>query len=139
MAESQSEEKQKSGFHDAGGSAGYISMDQAGVFAIRHATDNKHFYGSKYAHRNLTFEVIDAEEGEDNYYIRLSYRPCSPWSGLRGIELFTVNKIGTIEARQIIEEPADAESPPLFGSQIRFVIRTLKNSLRSFSQPSENQ
>ena len=139
MAGSYREDEHKFDFYDTGESIGYISMEQAEVLAIRHARDNKHFYGSRFANRDITWDVVDAEEGEEYYYIRISYRLLGQTTGSPGIELFTVDKTGAIEMRQIIEEPMVGEGPPLFGSQIAFAIRTLRNSVKSFTHPHENQ
>ena len=47
-------------FDSAGESLGYISLDQARVLALRHARDNPDFYGSRYARRELAWEVSSA-------------------------------------------------------------------------------
>ena len=47
------------------GVLGYISLEQARLHAIQHARDNQAFYGSRYARRELVWEVVGEEEGED--------------------------------------------------------------------------
>ena len=82
-----------------------ISLDQARVLAIRHARENKEFYGSRHSRRDLVWEVMGAEEGDDYYNVRLSYRPAGRFIGQPGEELFTIDKAGGIELRQLLSEP----------------------------------
>ncbi|MCH8206945.1 MAG: hypothetical protein IH956_08065, partial [Chloroflexi bacterium] len=84
---------------------GYISLEQARVLAIQHARDNRDFYGGRYRDRDLVWEVASADEGEDYYEIRLSYRPAGRFRGEPGLEQFTIDKTGSIELRQILDEP----------------------------------
>lgn len=126
-------------FNDWGESIEHVSMEEAQVLAIQHARDNKHFYGSKFSNRDITWDVVDVEEGEDYYYIRISYRLLANTTDSPGIELFTVGKTGTIEMRQIIEEPMAAAGSRLFGSQIAFTIQTLRNSVKSFAHSQNIQ
>ena len=79
-------------------------MDQARVLALRHAQDNRDFYG-RYADRELIWDELGAEESEDYYRVRLSYRPARRFWGEPGVELFTIDKAGPIELRQILSEP----------------------------------
>jgi hypothetical protein len=76
MAEEEAKkEKEKLEFTPEGEALGYISLDQARVLAMEHARDNREFYGPHYANRELVWEELSAEESEDYYRIRLSYRP----------------------------------------------------------------
>ena len=93
-------------FDSAGEERGYISLDQARVLAIRHARDNRDLYGRRYRGRELVWEVVSADEGEDYYDIRLSYRPAGKFKGAAGVEQFTIEKTGEIALRQILSEPA---------------------------------
>ena len=104
-----------------------VSPDQAGVLAIRHARENTDFYGRRYSKRELVWEVVGSEEGDDYYQVRLSYRPAGRFSGQPGIELFTIDKSGSIELRQLLEEPTESfrqlinESVQILGLRIPLV------------------
>ena len=91
---------------------GYISLEQARVLAIQHARDNRDFYGGRYAGRDLVWEIASADEGEDYYEIRLSYRPAGRFRGEPGVEQFTIDKTGNIELRQILDEPRATRGVP---------------------------
>ena len=110
MAEEESKkEEEKLEFTAEGEAIGYISLDQARVLALRHACDNTDFYGRRNANCDLAWDVLDEEEREDYYYIRRSYPPARGFRGEPGVELFTIDKAGPIEFRQILAEP-QAES-----------------------------
>ena len=91
-------------FDSAGHALGYISLDQARVLALRHAHDNPDIYGS-YTRHQLAWEVVEAEETEDYYEIKLSYRPALGFRGYPGLEQFFIDKAGPIELRRILAEP----------------------------------
>ena len=108
MAEARdNKEEGKLGFDSAGQAIGYISLDQARVVALRHARDNREFYGRRYSRGDLIWEVVSAEETEDYYEIKLSYRPARGFRGRSGVEQFTIDKAGSIEFRQILDEPVE--------------------------------
>ncbi len=92
-------------FTAEGEALGYISLEQARVLAMQHARDNRDFYGPAYSRINLVWEVIGQEEGEDYYDIRLSFRPAGRFRGEQGVEQFIIEKTGSIEIRQILDEP----------------------------------
>ena len=92
-------EEYKLEFTPEGETLDYISLDQARVLALRQARDNTDFYGHRYAWRDLTWDVLDEEEREDYYYLRLSFRPARGFQGEPGVELFTIDKAGPIELR----------------------------------------
>ena len=99
------EEEEKLEFTAEGEALGYISLDQARVLALRTARDEPDFYGPVYSQRNLIREVLESQEGEDYYQIRLSYRPADRFNGTAGAELFTIDKLGGIESRQLLAAP----------------------------------
>ena len=101
-------DEEKFELDSAGQALGYISLDQARVLALQYARDNREFYGRRYAQRDLVWEVISADETEDYYQVRLSWRPAGRFSGEPGVEQFTIDKTGPIEFRQI---PGDTYSP----------------------------
>jgi hypothetical protein len=92
-------------FDDAGEEVGYISLMQARVIAIRHAQDNPDIYPSKYAEVLLVWELLSAEVDDDYYHIKLSWRASGRFEGKPGVEEFIINKIGSIEIRQLLDEP----------------------------------
>ena len=50
-------------------------------------------------------KLLSADEGEDYYRVRVSYRPIRGFNGRPGVEIFTIDKAGPIESRQIISQP----------------------------------
>ena len=74
------EDEEKCDFTPEGEAVGYIGEEQARVLALRHARDNRVFYGRRYARQELS-----AEEGEDYYRIRLPYRPTGTFRGEPGV------------------------------------------------------
>ena len=92
-------------FTAEGEALGYISLDQARVLALRTARENTDFYGPTYSGREMILEGVSAEEGEDYYRVQVSYRPVEGFTGTPGVELFTIDKIGSIESRQLISAP----------------------------------
>ena len=100
------QEETKLDFDSAGEAAAYISLDQARALALQHARDNRDFYG-RYADRDLVWGLIGAEETEDHYEVRLSYRPSGNFRSA-GVEQFTIDKAGHIEFRQIVSQPQPA-------------------------------
>ena len=68
--------EEKLGGSDAGPSpSAYVSLQQARELAIRYAQENTSFYGPRYSGRQLTWEVVSAEEAAGNHRIQISYRP----------------------------------------------------------------
>ena len=98
-------------FTAEGESLGYISLEQARVLAMQHARDNQDFYGPAYSRINLVWEVTSQEEGEDYYDVRLSFRPSGRFRGEPGVEQFIIDKTGSIEIRQVLDEPSSLGQP----------------------------
>ncbi|MCH8207010.1 MAG: carboxypeptidase regulatory-like domain-containing protein, partial [Chloroflexi bacterium] len=111
MVEDEGKKEEKFDFDSAGEVPGYISLEQARVLAIEHARDNTDFYGPRYRNRRLVWEVVSAEEGEDFYEVRLSYRPAGRFRGTPGVEQFTIDKTGGVRIRQILDEPVPKGLP----------------------------
>jgi len=110
MVEDESkQEEEKLEFTREGETLGYISLDQARVLALQHARDNRDFYG-RYADRELVWEELSAEESEDYYRVRLSFRPARGFRGRSGVEQFTIDKTGPIELRQVVSEPRPSDT-----------------------------
>ena len=101
-------------FTREGEAASYVSLDQASVLGIQHARQNTDFYGSLYEGQEMLVEVIAAEEGEDYYHIRLSYRPARRFSGEPGLEQISIDKSSSAVAlRQIVSEPIRKRALPI--------------------------
>jgi len=96
-------QEEQSDSSSTGAARGNISLDQARVLALQHARDNRELYG-RYAEQELVWDVISAEEAQDYYEVRLSYRPRGNFR-TAGIEHFNIGKTGPIESRQIIRQP----------------------------------
>ena len=116
--------------------ASTISLDQARVVAIRHARENADFYGPRYSGRELVWEVQSSEEGEDYYQIRLSFRPARRFRGEPGVDLFTIDKTGSIELRQILDEPVESRrlvAPVIAGASLVGVVAVATVALALFT------
>ena len=104
MTDNNNEDK-RDRFDDFGEEVGgYISLEQARLVAIQHALDTPDFHGSQYSEIQLAWGVTEAHEGEDFYYITLSFRPSGRFSGDPGVEQFTIDKLGQIQLRQLVSE-----------------------------------
>ena len=90
----------------------YIGLDQARVQAIEHARDNTDFYGPEYQGIRFVWEVISAEESDEYYEIRLSFRPSGRYRGEPGIEQFIIDKSGDLRIRQLLDEPQAEPGTP---------------------------
>ena len=83
---------------------GQVSLEKARLQTVLFARQNTNVYGN-YQAVPLVWEVQTAEEQEEFYYIRLTWRPFSGFEGEPGLEEFIVDKAGTIEFRQVLSEP----------------------------------
>ena len=101
--------QEKFNFTAEGESLDYISLDEARVRAIEYARDHAEFYGPTYKGVNLVWESVSAEESEDHYEIRLSFRPSGRFQGEPGLEQFIFDKTGGLRIRQMLDEPKDVE------------------------------
>ncbi len=115
-------DEEKFDFTREGEVLGYIGVDQARVMTIRHARDNTDFYGPRYSGAALVWEVISEEQSEDYYDIRLSFRPAGRFRGRPGVEQFIIDKTGSIEVRQILDEPSRRRPPVLLLSVVGVVV-----------------
>ena len=112
MPEEEKKEEEKFEFDAAGESLAYISLDHARVLAIQQAQQNTAFYGNRYASQDLLWEELSAEEGEDYYRIRLSYRMARGFQGEPGVEQFTIDKPAPSSCGRSSANPAPpADSP----------------------------
>ncbi|MCH7605813.1 MAG: hypothetical protein IH962_01545 [Chloroflexi bacterium] len=85
--------------------SGYVSLDQARAIALDHARENRDIYGRRYRRKDLVWEVVNLEEREDAYRVRLTYQPSRGFRGEAGVEEYTIEKTGPVRSRQIISEP----------------------------------
>ena len=115
MAEEEKGEVEKFEFD----SAGHMSLDRARVLALQHARDNLHFYG-QCSGGEAVWAVLEAQETDDYYEIKLSFRPARNFRGVAGVELVTIDREGSIESRQILSEPRPSR---------RFVIGLLLSGI----------
>ena len=123
MAENQGDKPDKfDPFTREGETLGYISMDQARVLAIQHASQNTDFYGPRFSGRALAWQMVTQEETEDYYDIRLSYRPAGRFRGEPGLEQFTISKVGDVVLRQILDEPVPSKLPFMRFTAVGLVI-----------------
>ena len=105
MAENQGKEEEKFDLTREGEAVGYISLDEARLLAIEHAQGHTEFYGSTYVGVRLVWEVLSAEDREDYYEIKLSFRPPGRFHGQPGIDQFIFDKTGGLRVRQMLDEP----------------------------------
>ena len=106
MTSAQQPAEKRDTFDAAGEFAGYISLDQARVRAMRSARESPGEYGDRYADVPMAFEVEDESETEDHYVITLAFRPQGSWVGTPGREQFFIEKEGTVAHRQVLGLPA---------------------------------
>ena len=92
MAEDQGKEEEKFDFTAEGEAVGYISLEQAGVLAMRTASETPGEYGSSYQGMPMAFEVSAEQDTEDYYRVTLSFRPQGDFSGRPGQEQFSRKK-----------------------------------------------
>ncbi len=80
-------------------------MHQARDIALAHARENLDIYGRRYRWQELIWEVLNQEELEDAYHVRLSYQPARGFRGEPGVEQFTIDRTGPVRSRRIVSEP----------------------------------
>ncbi len=99
----QAEEQPQSQSGDLG--SGLISLDQARAIALDQARGNQDFYGRRYRRQDLVWNVVNQEEREDAYRIRITYQPARGFRGEAGVEEFTIDRQGSVQSRRIVSEP----------------------------------
>ena len=103
-------EEEKFEFDSMGEVAGYISLDEARVLAVRTAMETPGSYGRRFRGVQMVFEVVGENETEDHYVISLSFRPQDDFSGAPGQEQFFIVKEGAIAVRQVLSRPTPDEA-----------------------------
>jgi len=81
-----------------------LTLDQVLTLAFQYVRNNREIYG-RYASSEMVWALERADETENFYDIRLSYRPARGFRGRPGVERFIISKTGADEVRQIISEP----------------------------------
>ena len=107
MREEESKKEEKFEFTSEGEVIGYISLDQARVLALEQTRDKTNSYGDKKG-IELAWELLSADESEDYYDIKLSFKPAGQFQGEPGIEHIIFDKVGDLRVRQVLEEPIEA-------------------------------
>ena len=83
----------------------WISLEQAGVLAMRTAREAPGNYGRPFSGTRMVFDVTEREDGEDFYIISLSFRPEGDFAGTPGQEQFFIEKEGSVAVRQVRSLP----------------------------------
>ena len=86
-----------------GEATGYISLDQARALALQYAQDHREFYGN-ISEQELAWDALSAHETEHHFEVRLSFRSAGSFR-TAGVEQINIGKTGSIESRQIINQP----------------------------------
>ena len=121
MSEYEGAEENQIEFTPEGGTANYISLDQVLMLAFQHARNNREIYG-RFADAEIVWALDRAQETEDFYDVRLSYRPAPDFRGRPGVEQFIIPKTGGVEFRQIISEPRPNWLSPIVLSSVGVVL-----------------
>ena len=105
MAEEEKQEE-KFDFTAEGEALGFVTLDQARFVAMQTAPEEPGNYGPAWQTVPMVFEVINAEETEDDYSLILFFRPEGEFTGTPGREQFVFrNKIGQVAFRQVLNYP----------------------------------
>ena len=108
MAKDKGQEEENTGFTSDGD--GLLTLGDAGMLAIRIATDSPGDYGRGFRETTMVFEVVEAVEDGDYYNIVLSIRPQGNFVGWRGEEQFSIRNNGSIANRQVLSLPVKKRS-----------------------------
>ena len=123
MAEEEGKkEEEKLEFTPEGETLGYISLDQARIFAMRTARELPGEYGRRFRNVPLAFDVVETNETEDYYEVTLSLRPQGEFTGTAGREQFFIEKEEGIAHRQVLALPMTRRG---------FLSRNMRSSKRS--------
>ena len=122
MAEEGKRDEEKFDFTREGEALGYISLDQARVLAMQTARESPGAYGRRFSDVPMAFEVVEAEETEDYYEVKLSFRPEGQFVGTPGHEQFYIEKEGGVAVRQVMSLPGRERRFPLVPAAIATVV-----------------
>ncbi|SVB50861.1 uncharacterized protein METZ01_LOCUS203715, partial [marine metagenome] len=96
-------ERQEENGDSNSAATGYISLDQARALALQYSQDRREFYGN-ISEQELTWDALIAHEPEHGFEVRQSFRSVDSFRTV-GIEQINIGKTGSIESRQIINQP----------------------------------
>lgn len=96
-------ERQEENGDSNSAATGYICLDQARALALQYAQDHREFYGT-ISEQELTWDALSAHETEHGFEVRQSFRSVGSFR-TAGIEQINIGKTGSIESRQIINQP----------------------------------
>ena len=115
MAEGQGKkDEEKFDFTAQGEGTDYLTLDQARFVAMQTARETPGNYGPALQSVPMVFEVVDAEETEDDYSLTLTFRPEGEFAGTPGREQFVFrNKIGQVAFRQVLALPRPGRRIPV--------------------------
>ena len=84
MAEEEGKKNEKFDFTPQAEAVGFVTLDQARLIAIQRAQEESGNYGPSWQSVPMVFEVVDAEETEDDYSLSLSFHPEGEFTGTPG-------------------------------------------------------
>ena len=88
-----------------------LSLEAARLVALRQARQEKSVYAPQFQDIPLVWQVQESSEGDEFYYVTLTYRPSGNFDGSAGSEEFILSKTGTIEFRQVLTDPQEGVEP----------------------------
>ncbi len=89
---------------------GIITLARARLEAIRFAQRNTEMYAGEYRDQPLVWEVENATEDSEFFYVTLTHKPFAGFAGTPGREEFIIDKAGRIEFRQVLSDPVPEQS-----------------------------
>ncbi len=96
---------------NAADTSDHITLELARIRAVQFAQQNLELYSPELQAMRLVWEVTEATEGDEFFFIKVSYKPFENFTGTPGLEEFIVRKNGDIEFRQVLSPPIDAPPP----------------------------
>ncbi|MCH2536856.1 MAG: hypothetical protein MK128_05550 [Dehalococcoidia bacterium] len=118
MAEDEASKQGMLDFDGAGEARPHVSLERAKLLAMQTARDNRADYGRGFAKVRMNFQAVEHDEGEDYFFVTLSFRPEGDFRGTPGQERFVIEKEGAIAGRQVLSLPSG-------GVKRRFLWRPL--------------
>ena len=85
-------------------------MARARLAAVRFAQRNTEMYAREYRDQLLVWEVENATEDKEFFYVTLTHKPFTGFTGIPGREEFIIGKTGKIEFRQVLSDPMPSPS-----------------------------
>ena len=85
MVEGEEKQEDKFNFTPQGEAVGFVTLDQARLIAIQRAREESGNYGPSWQSVPMVFEVVDAEETENDYSLILSFHPEGEFPGRKSL------------------------------------------------------